>query len=218
MRKKCGVCGEIVFSNAIECPKCGRGVFEAGKLHNDPMDSARSDTSIEKSTTGKKRQRLTLWKKLFGKKEPPRDQNENSRQSSELESLVERTIPSEILWSDSSFGLIPLIKMDTRIHNRKQLEDTEVSPVFKAFIKGNTFALFVIVDFPKINRQFVFEIYETDLKKLELFFEMILKLKILTFSDEPYFSTGISVPILDANPLIEMLRRLNLACGLPPKN
>jgi hypothetical protein len=211
MGKRCGVCGETVVSGAIECPKCGRGVFEPEKLHSDSMNTLRSAPSTKKSRAYKKRQSSSFWKNLFGQKEPPRDQTEYVRLNNELKDLVGKTIPSKILWSESSFGPIPLIKTDTRIQNRKQLEDTDVSPLFRAFIKENTFALYVIIDFPKVGRQFVFEIYDPDPKKLKLFFAMILKLKILTFSDEPYFSTGIGVPIRDVNPLVEMLRKLNLA-------
>jgi len=35
MNKKCGLCGEIVESGQIECPKCGSGVFETEKIHRE---------------------------------------------------------------------------------------------------------------------------------------------------------------------------------------
>jgi hypothetical protein len=135
----------------------------------------------------------------------------HARLTNEWKDLIEKTVPSEILWSESSFGPIPLIKTSTLIHEKKQLADTEVSPIFRAFIKGNRFALYVIIYFREVSRQFVFELYDPDPEKLKLFFAMILKLKILTFNDEPYLSTGIGVPIRDEKSLVEMLRRQNLS-------
>src|SRR6266540_2484985 len=58
MSKKCGVCGETVPSNVIECPKCGRGVFETEKLHRDSVDTIRDVSSTAESHTGKRRKHL----------------------------------------------------------------------------------------------------------------------------------------------------------------
>ncbi len=33
MNKKCGLCGEIIEGSILECPKCGGGVFESEKIH-----------------------------------------------------------------------------------------------------------------------------------------------------------------------------------------
>lgn len=65
MSKKCGVCGETVSSNVIECPKCGRGVFESEKLHRDSVDTIRGVSSTAESHTGKRRKHLPFWKRLF---------------------------------------------------------------------------------------------------------------------------------------------------------
>jgi len=34
--KKCAVCGETLQEGALACPKCGSGVFESSKSHNEP--------------------------------------------------------------------------------------------------------------------------------------------------------------------------------------
>lgn len=45
MMKKCAVCGETVAISMIECPKCGRSVFESEKRERDSENSA-SITSV----------------------------------------------------------------------------------------------------------------------------------------------------------------------------
>lgn len=79
MMKKCGVCGETVADGAIECPKCGRGVFESEKLHRDSANSVRSTPGTDESHTVKSGKRLSFWKSLFGSKEPPKDQPRSHR-------------------------------------------------------------------------------------------------------------------------------------------
>jgi ankyrin repeat protein len=48
MGKKCAICGEAVSSDAIQCPNCGRGVFETQKVHHDSP----GDTGTGASWTG----------------------------------------------------------------------------------------------------------------------------------------------------------------------
>lgn len=67
MGKKCAVCGEEVASDAIECPKCGGGVFESEKRHSDSVDSVSSAPSLGDSHSGKRRQSPSFWKKVFGR-------------------------------------------------------------------------------------------------------------------------------------------------------
>jgi hypothetical protein len=87
MVKKCAVCGEDVASDAIVCPKCGRGVFEPEKRHNDPADAARPALSIGESDTGEKRQSSSFWRTLFGRKKLPRDQPSDIRSSNDEANL-----------------------------------------------------------------------------------------------------------------------------------
>lgn len=76
MAKKCGVCGEMVASHLIECPKCGRGVFESEKMHRDSVDNLISTFSTSEPHTGKKKSSRSWWKRLCGTKEPPTHRGE----------------------------------------------------------------------------------------------------------------------------------------------
>jgi len=63
VQKKCSICGEEVGTDVIECPKCGRGVFETEKQHHDSMN-----TSEATSHTGefyKEKTKGGFWKNLF---------------------------------------------------------------------------------------------------------------------------------------------------------
>jgi endogenous inhibitor of DNA gyrase (YacG/DUF329 family) len=51
--KKCAVCGELVLQTIIECPKCGRGVFETQKNAFVPFKppTAAAQTNLAESQT-----------------------------------------------------------------------------------------------------------------------------------------------------------------------
>jgi len=74
MSKKCAVCGERLGSDAIDCPKCGRGVFASEKEHYDSMKIARRTSrapDVSESYSVETPKRISFWKKLFTMKSQP---------------------------------------------------------------------------------------------------------------------------------------------------
>jgi hypothetical protein len=53
VQKKCSICGEKVETHVIECPKCGRGVFESEKTHHD-LTNTTPPTSVRGQPPGYK--------------------------------------------------------------------------------------------------------------------------------------------------------------------
>lgn len=54
MSKKCGICGEIVDDGILECPNCGRGVFEPEKFHRESQKKESKVASIRDTDMNKK--------------------------------------------------------------------------------------------------------------------------------------------------------------------
>jgi len=83
MIKKCGICGEIVEDSILECPNCGRGVFESEKLHRESKKANNEVTPIRDTDQNKKMHHKpnklptgkTSWvdKILGGKRKTPID-------------------------------------------------------------------------------------------------------------------------------------------------
>jgi ribosomal protein L40E len=77
MSKVCGVCGHEAGIDAIECPKCGRGVFTSEKDHCYSMKSVRSVShtpGMTESRNIESRKHISFWKKLFAWKGRSKDQ------------------------------------------------------------------------------------------------------------------------------------------------
>lgn len=78
MSKVCAVCGQEADSDAIECSKCGRGVFvpEKDQFESKSMKNASHTPDMLESRSMEGRKHASFWKKFFARKGQPKDQSQ----------------------------------------------------------------------------------------------------------------------------------------------
>lgn len=62
--KKCAVCGELVPQHILECPKCGRSVFETQKNASAPIKHP-AEAAQTKPTNNQVNLLVSVWRKLI---------------------------------------------------------------------------------------------------------------------------------------------------------
>jgi len=110
MSKKCGFCGETVEGGLLQCPKCGRGLFEAEGLQLKIHETER------KGAPKREHQIKRRWlDKLFRRNSKPSINTQGALCGSEIDRFLKSFRPTTRLTyvgpHDSPYGLGPAIKI-----------------------------------------------------------------------------------------------------------